>query len=214
MRNECFALRLCSVLKDLLGLEKVFILNYGNPIHSAQVCLLNSILRRSLIRNVQDRPWVQREGEGWRKDPGDIQAGSAAPPQAHWSVSPPALPTLFPTYIYIVVSRVMGQSIPFSFSIIPETSSCYSWHFSNWKHSEMWLLAQEKKKIWILIVELLGQQCPWHLKAWTLSGAALWRLTDLAELELFRIHCRVISHFCSPVIQQQKVHLEYKCFFH
>ena len=147
MRNECFALRLCSVLKDLLGLEKVFILNYGNPIHSALVCLLNSILRRSLIRNVQDRPWVQREGEGWRKDPGDIQAGSTAPPQAHWSVSPPALPTLFPTYIYIVVSRVMGQNIPFSFSIIPETSSCYSWHFSNWEHSEMWLLAQEKKNL-------------------------------------------------------------------
>ena len=145
MRNECFALRLCSVLKDLLGLEKVFILNYGDPIHSAQVCLLNSILRRALIRNIQDRAWIQREGEGWRKDPGDIQGSSVAPPQAHWSVSPPALPTLFPTYIYIVVSWVMGQSIPFSFSIIPETSSCYSWHFSNWEHSEMWLLAQKKK---------------------------------------------------------------------
>lgn len=70
---KCFALRLCSVLKDLLGLEQVFILNYGDPIHSAQGCLLNSILRRALIRNIQGRAWVQREGEGWRKDPGDIQ---------------------------------------------------------------------------------------------------------------------------------------------
>lgn len=151
---KCFALRLCSVLKDLLGLEQVFILNYGDPIHSAQGCLLNSILRRALIRNIQGRAWVQREGEGWRKDPGDIQGGSAAAPQADWSASSPALPTPFPThpfpwclhtYIYIVV-WVMGQSIPFSFSIIPETSSCYSWHFSSWEHSEMWLLAQKKKK--------------------------------------------------------------------
>lgn len=178
---------------------------------------------KSFNKEYTGQSMSSKRGRGVEEGPRRYSGCSAAPPQAHWSVSPPALPILFPThpspwclhtYIYIVVSWVMGQSIPFSFSIIPETSSCYLWHFSNWEHSEMWLLAQKKKKIWILIVELLGQQCPWHLKAWTLSGAALKRLTDLAELELFRIHCRVISHFCSPVIQQQKVHLEYKCFFH
>ena len=64
MKSESFALRLCSLLKDLLGLENVFILNYGNHFPSAEVCLLNSILRRPLIRNTQDRSWIQGKGAG------------------------------------------------------------------------------------------------------------------------------------------------------
>lgn len=88
---------LCSVLKDLLGLEKVFILNYGDTIHSAQVCLLNSILRRALIRIYRTEHEFKREGEGWRKDPGDTQ-GSAAPSSSPLGRLTPALPTLFPTH--------------------------------------------------------------------------------------------------------------------
>ena len=224
MRNECFALRLCSLLKGLLGLEKIFILNYGNHFPWVQVCLLHSILRRALIGKAQGRTWIQRKGAGGSKRGGGrtwgvfrgvvllLRPACRPHPQLLFPSFPPILshPVSTPTF-KLWYHGWWDKAFRFSFSRTPETSSCLWWRFSSSERSAMRLLALKN-----------NLNFNWGAPGWAVSltfesvnliWSSSWKLRDLVELEPFRTHCRVISHFFSSITQQQKVHLEYKSFF-
>ena len=154
MRNEvlCFEALFCAQRSPRSWTSLYFKLWWSHPLSTRVLVKFHP--EKSFNKEYTGQSMSSKRGRGVEEGPRRYSGGSAAAPQAHWSVSSPALPTPFPThpfpwclhtYIYIVV-WVMGQAIPFSF-IIPETSSCCSWHFSSWEHSEMWLLAQKKKNL-------------------------------------------------------------------
>lgn len=101
---------------------KVFILNYGDVSLSTSV-LVKFHLRRALIKEYTGQSMSSKRGRGWRKDLGDTQGAvllllkptDQSHPQPFYPLSTHPSPWCLHTYIYIVVSWVMGQSIPFFF---------------------------------------------------------------------------------------------------
>lgn len=159
----------------------------------------------------------------WERNPEDIQGATPASPQGRPSVLPrswglqlPVLssgpfPSIHRTDIYIVAWQGMGQSVPFPLSLAPETSSCYSWNFSSSKHNEEWLLAL-KKKIWILIGKLLGEQVSLTFESVNL----IWSSSLEAPCWTWVIWEPTVGLFliCFSITQQQNLNLGFQGFLH